>query len=678
MSDEKDRIDVNVRSRERAEGSLLESDERFDIIVNGVTDYAIFMLDPAGYILSWNAGAERIKGYTAAEIIGQHFSRFYLPEDVATKWPDHELEVARREGRYEEENWRVRKDGSRFWANVVITAVTAEDGRLRGFLKLTRDLTERKQSVETLKESEERFRLLVESVKDYAIFMLDPEGRVASWNEGAHRIKGYTAAEIIGQHFSRFYPPEAVANRWPDHELEIARRDGRYEEEGWRVRKDGSLFWANVVITAVTDENGILRGFAKVTRDLTERRRVESLEEAGRRMNEFLAMVSHELRTPLTSMLGWIRLIRGKRLDAAVVERGLATIERNTLAQTRLIEDLLDVSRIISGKLRLTVEPADLEPSIRAAVDAVRLSAESKNVRLEVVLETDVGLVSADAERLQQVVWNLLSNAIKFTPKGGRVRIELARVNSSAEIRVIDTGKGIEPEFLPYVFDRFRQADPSITREQGGLGLGLAIVQYLVEAHGGTVRAESEGEGKGATFVVRLPLMAVNADRPKASAEAGSGLGVATYECPPELAGVRVLVVDDEADAREMLRVVLDGCQVVVRTAASAADATHLLDEWEADVLVSDIGLPGEDGYDLIRKIRQRPAERGGRIPAVALTAYARAEDRIRALSSGYQMHVTKPVEPAELIVVIKTLISLGARSSPPAAGDPGEPSRES
>ena len=640
-----------------------QSEERFDLMVQGVTDYAIFLLSPEGYVNSWNEGAERIKGYSADDIIGQHFSRFYPPEAIASSWPEHELEVAKVKGRFEDEGWRLRKDGTRFWANVIITAIYDRDRNVKGFVKITRDLTERKQHEDALRQSEERFRLLVEGVKDYAIFLLSPEGYISSWNEGAQRIKGYRSDEIIGQHFSKFYPPESLAKNWPEHELEVAKAQGRFEDEGWRLRKDGTRFWANVIITALYDCTGVLRGFAKVTRDLTERRRAESLIEAGKQMNEFLAVVSHELRTPLNAMLGWVRLLRSGRLDPETFERGLATIERNTLTQAQLVEDLLDVSRIVSGKLVLSVESVDLEGVIQGAVDSVRLAAESKGVRLQIITESGVGMVLGDPSRLQQVLWNLLSNAIKFTPKGGRVRLQLERVDSSVRITVDDTGIGIPPEFLPHAFERFRQADAGVNRTHGGLGLGLAIVKHLVEAHGGTVAAESRGQGMGATFVVQLPIAPIRRENTHLRNTFGPQLG--RFECPSALAGVHVLVVDDEVDAREMIETVLRECKVVVRSVGSAAEALALLDEWRADVLVSDIGMPGENGYELIQKLRQRPAERGGAIPAVALTAYARLQDRMQALAAGFQMHVAKPVEPAELVVVVNSLLEFQGRVVP-------------
>jgi PAS domain S-box-containing protein len=394
-------------------------------------------------------------------------------------------------------------------------------------------------------------------------------------------------------------------------------------------------------------------------------------EAANRAKDEFLATVSHELRTPLNAMLGWVRLLRSGRLEQEAFERGLQTVERNTLAQAQLIEDLLDVSRIVSGKLRLTVETVDLEKVIHAAVESVEIAAEGKGVRLQTVAESAAGVVLGDRTRLQQVVWNLLSNAIKFTPNGGKVLIRLTRVDSSVEITVEDTGPGISPEFLPHVFERFRQADGAITRKHGGLGLGLAIVKHLVEMHGGVVRAESEGEGKGAAFVVRLPVTPVRRESAKAPARPVLDGRRSGFECPSSLAGVRVLVVDDEADTREMLELVLGECEAEVHSVGSASEALSVLDEWDAEILVSDIGMPDEDGHELIRQVRARPASRGGAVPAVALTAYARFEDRMRALAAGFQMHVAKPVEPAELVMVIHSLLEFKGKVLPSNDSEP-------
>jgi PAS domain S-box-containing protein len=1142
-----------------AGGSVTEAAARVDrenpfrIIVEQVSEYAIFLLDPKGYVRTWNRGAQRIKGYAADEIIGKHFSNFYRPED---RWKcDTELAIATREGRVEDEGFRVRKDGSLFWASVVITCLRDDEGRIIGFGKVTRDITDRRRAAESLRQSEERFRLLVESVKDYAIFMLDPLGVVATWNIGAERIKGYRADEIIGQHFSRFYPEEDVRAGKCEWELEVASREGRFEDEGLRVRKDGSLFWANVVITALRDPQSNLIGFAKVTRDLTERRRAEeetrrlaqlsrerihalaelseglagalsvkdvanavagsgkdfaksdtitlylldeesrtlqlvaergcnptllehirsidgatqnpcyeiglgqapaawirdreeyrrffpdlakadaqgeraqafacvplhaegrtigmlgigfhqqhdfpeeqrefigtfarqcaqalvraqrlqaereaaalaerlrasldttlrsigdaviatdaqgsitfmnevaetltaypeseaqgrplpevfrivnehtraevqnpvekvletggivglanhtvllardgreipiddsgapirsngetvdgvvlvfrdvserkqeearrafledatsalalsldyevtvarvahlavprladwcavdlvvegermprrlavahvdpakvelarqlaakypadpdattgvpnvlrtgkpelyvdvpeelleqvavdeehlriarelhlrsamivplisrgrvlgamsfvfaesgrhygdadlhmaedlaarcanaienallyrseqqarrSADVANRAKDEFLAVVSHELRTPLNAILGWAKLLGNPDFDARRRQSGLQTIERNAVAMAQLVEDLLDMSRVISGKLRLEVQHLEIARVVDAAIESIRPAATAKGVDVSSILDTTVPPMMGDATRLQQVVWNLLSNAVKFSSKGGRVDVVLRRVASSVEIWVSDTGRGIAPAFLAYVFDPFRQEDASSSRARGGLGLGLAITKQLVELHGGRIEAHSEGEGRGARFVVSLPISSIpqaQGDRGKAARQFRKD-GV--YERPPHLRGLRVLVVDDEDDARDLVAIILEDCGCKVTTARSAREAMAKISEEVPDVLLSDIGMPERDGYDLIRDVRSLPRDQGGDVPAAALTAWARPEDRQRMLNAGYSLHLPKPVEPAELVAVVATL----------------------
>jgi signal transduction histidine kinase/ActR/RegA family two-component response regulator len=385
---------------------------------------------------------------------------------------------------------------------------------------------------------------------------------------------------------------------------------------------------------------------------------LQAAEAANRTKDEFLATMSHELRTPMTAILGWAQMLRSNKLKDADFAHALEVVERNARAQTKLIDDLLDISRIITGKLRLDVRIVDLAAVIEAAVDSLRPTAGARAIRLHALLDPQAGPVSGDTDRLQQVVWNLVSNAIKFTPKGGRVQVLLARVNSHVEITVSDSGKGISAEFLPHVFDRFRQADGSTTRVQGGLGLGLSIVRQLVELHGGTVSVESPGEGQGATFIVQLPLMATRRSDPNASERRrhphdGSDT---SFECPPSLTGLRVLIVDDEPDTRGLLRKVLEGCDSEVMTAGSVAEALEAIAQWKPDVLISDIGMPGEDGYQLIAKMRALEAGTADRIPAIALTAYARVEDRVRALNAGFQVHIPKPIEPAELIAVVASL----------------------
>ncbi len=385
-------------------------------------------------------------------------------------------------------------------------------------------------------------------------------------------------------------------------------------------------------------------------------------ENANRLKDEFLATVSHELRTPLNSILGWATMLRSGNFDAATTARALETIERNARSQAQLIEDLLDVSRIVSGKLRLDVRPIELGPIIEAAVEAVHPAAEAKEITLRQVIDSNAGAISGDSERLQQVIWNLLTNAIKFSPKNSRVELRLERVGSFIQIIVKDSGKGIEPEFLPHVFELFRQAEGQITRAQGGLGLGLAIVSKIVEMHGGTVKAESPGENKGATFTIQLPLRGVqtmetllpdNTKQIHPAAENGNNFYLKNL---PSLAGLNILAVDDQPDTLDMIETVLASCGAVVKTAHSAQEAFAKLQTWLPDILIADIGMPGEDGFSLIQKVRKLSDAAGGKTPAVALTAFARVEDRLKTLSTGFQMHVPKPVEAAELVVIVASL----------------------
>jgi PAS domain S-box-containing protein len=669
---------VSGKQPDQRNQDLAQSEERFRLLVQGVKDYAIFMLDPQGQVLTWNSGARLIKGYEAHEIIGAHFSRFYPPEALARDLPGHELRVASAEGRFEDEGWRVRKDGSMFWANVVLTAIYDDDRKLIGFAKVTRDLTQRREHEESLRQSEERFRLLVEGVKEYAIFMLNVDGTVATWNAGAARIKGYSADEIVGQHFSRFYPQEVIDSGWPEHELEVAAAEGRFVDEGWRLRKDGSRFWAQVTITALRDESNRLRGFAKLTRDLTERKRTEALEASGaerdalleaernarmvaqrtaRVKDEFLATLSHELRTPLNAILGWTQLLRARdEPEPQEFRRGMEVIERNARAQVRLIDDLLDLSRIMSGRFRLDVQQVSLVEIVKAALDSIEPAAQTKGVRLESILDPQSVIVSGDPSRLQQVFWNLLSNAVKFTPRGGKVQVLLQRVNSHIEFSVSDTGIGIPHDFLPRVFERFSQKDSSTHREFGGLGLGLAIAKQLTELHGGSIHAKSMGEGLGATFVVVLPLIILDKDGDTAKRVHPAAAEMSSAIPVPRLNGVRALIVDDEADALELIRRVLEGQGAQVTTVDSGDEALRILETSQPDVLISDIGMPGVDGYQFMK--RMRAAEpKGRRIPALALTAFARPDDRKHAILAGYQAHLAKPFDMAELAIVVAGLV---------------------
>ena len=384
---------------------------------------------------------------------------------------------------------------------------------------------------------------------------------------------------------------------------------------------------------------------------LREQRARAEAEAANRIKDEFLATLSHELRTPLTALLGWACLLRGSGRDDTILDQGLEAIERNARIQTQLTDDLLDVSCIISGKLRLDVRPVEISSVIDAAISVVRPAADAKSIQLTYSHGPAIGAISGDSARLQQVVWNLLSNAVKFTPEGGRIEVRLERLNSHARLTVIDTGQGISAEFLPQVFDRFRQADSSTTRGYGGLGLGLAIVRHLVELHGGTVHAASQGAGQGTTFSATFPLLAVRLD---AAVMAHNGKDLCN--CSPALNGLRVLVVDDEADTRLIISTVIARTGAEVKACQSAREALEILEQWRPDVLMSDIAMPGEDGYSLINKVRSLPAERGGNIPAAAFSAYAREEDRKSSLAAGYHMHIAKPVSSSQLVETIAHL----------------------
>jgi PAS domain S-box-containing protein len=651
--------------------------EELGPLVNAVVDYAIFLLSPTGEIRSWNAGATRTMGYTPEEAIGSHFSRFYPEEDLANEKPANELRVAAEKGRIEDEGWRVRKDGTHFWANTVITALRGDDGTLRGFAKVTRDLTQRRADAEHLRQSEEMFRLLVESVQDYAIFMLDPNGRVISWNLGAQRVKQYKREEIIGQHFSVFYPPEDVASGKPQHELEVAIREGRVEDEGWRVRKDGTRFWANVVITAVFDGKGETRGFAKVTRDITARREAEETrralleqrearvlaeeekrraeasfhdaQEANRAKDEFLMTLSHELRTPMTAILGWARLLPTIPTSDPAFREAVASIGRSAHLQAKLIDDVLDVSRIVSGKLRLTVANVDVVRVLQDSVEAVRASAQAKQIDLATSYAPDVGNATLDPTRLQQIVWNLLSNAVKFTSKGGSVNLSAKRTGSQLQITVTDSGEGIAPQFLPHVFEPFRQAESTATRVHGGLGLGLSIVRYLTEAHGGSVSAESQGRGRGSRFNVTLPIRAVQEAIPRSEGGADATVRFPTYAA---LTGRNLLVVDDDRDGRELIAAVLRQGGAKVKSVDSAAAALEYVETNPVDLIVTDIAMPEMNGYMLRSRLRERKELES--VPIVALTAFPGAA---AGEESTFAAFLRKPIDPFELTEKLNDLL---------------------
>ena len=485
------------------------SDADYRLMVDAVGDYAIFMLDPQGRVRSWNAGAQRLQGYSQEEVLGRSFEIFYPQDVIDSGLPRQELDVALRTGRVEDEGWRLRKDGSRFWANVIVYPLLDADGNNRGFVKVMRDRTSHREQEELLRQSEEKFRLLVEGVRDYAIFMLDPVGHVISWNLGAQINKGYIAEEILGKHFSVFYPQDKIDQAWPQKELELALRDGRFEDEGWRLRKDGSRFWANVVITALYDEHGRHRGFAKVTRDLTERRRVDILEDEGRQLTQFLAILGHELRNPLAPISNAVSILSMEESPSPRLQLVRDVLSRQVDHLSHLVDDLLDVGRIVSGKVHLQRVPVLLQEIVDEGLEAVAPTMQKHGHSLDARIDESPLWVSGDKVRLVQVLTNLLNNACKFTPDGGRVLVDLKRRGNHAELSVSDTGCGIPPQELQYVFKLFAQGhDVAMTGHGSGLGVGLNLVHQMVVRHGGEVSAFSTGEsGQGAEFVVRLPLI---------------------------------------------------------------------------------------------------------------------------------------------------------------------------
>jgi PAS domain S-box-containing protein len=607
--------------------------------------------------LAVNDAAVRHYGYSRAEFLDMTIKDIRPPEDVKTL---EEYLASDDPHSNNAGEWRHRKkDGTVI--NVEITANRLSFGGRSAEFVLVHDVTENKKAETALRISEDRYRDLVDNSHEL-ICTHDLEGRVLSVNPWAARVLGYPQNSLVGINIRDGLLPEY--------------RD-KFDEYLHTVKTEGSARGVMKVRTATGEirlweyyntlrtegvEKPIVRGMAH---DATERRqalkrekeaRLEA-EAANRVKDEFLSTLSHELRTPLTAIMGWADLLLHGDIEPEKQPQAIETIFRNANSQCQLINDLLEVSRIITGKLRLEFVACELNSVIEAAAESIRPTAEAKGVRLQVLLEPNVGFVFGDRERLQQIVWNLLSNGVKFTSKGGMVQITLQRSNSHVEIAVSDTGVGIKSDFLPHVFDRFRQADGSTTRTYGGLGLGLAIVRHLVELHGGTAWAESAGENQGSKFTVRLPAMTAY---DQTVAEEFRKPAIAETEVRDQqlasLDSLRVLVVDDEFDARSLLSMMLERCGAKVVAVSSAREGLESIENWKPDVLIADIGMPVEDGYGLIRKVRALPKERGGHTPALALTAYARTEDRVRALSEGYQVHLAKPVDRFELAAAVASL----------------------
>ena len=620
-------------------------------MAESVLDYAIFMLDPGGHVISWNPGAARAKQYAAHEIIGKHFSIFYTQADIERKWPQLELQRATRDGRLEDEGWRVRRDGSRFWAHVVITALRDASGKLLAFSKITRDISERKRQEEELRRSEERFRLLVEGVQDYAIYMLTPDGTVTSWNGGARRIKGYEAHEIVGKHFSRFYRAEDIDAGKPWGELAMAREHGRAEDEGWRVRKDGTRFWARVVVTALRDADGQLHGYAKVTQDLTQQRQSAALEVAARQVHDFIAVLAHELRNPLAPIRNAAHLLAVATPGAQEFEVARLAIDRQSAQLMRIVDDLLDIGRITRGALSIHPQRVDLRDIVARAIEAARPGIDSAGHQLSIQLPPEPVFLQADELRVTQALTNVLNNAARYTDAGGKIALSLRRERQDqnyseeadqlawASLSVRDTGRGIDPQFIASIFGMFVQGRHAASRSQGGLGVGLALARAIIELHHGTIEARSEGAGKGSEFIIKLP---VEAARPAAAPEqpkrpAHGRASVAR----------RVLVVDDNVDAAAMLAALIRQLGHEVEIVHDGSAALRAVEGYRPEVILLDIGMPGMNGFEVAQRLREL-----GRVPRlriVAVTGWGKPEDRQRSREAGFDMHLIKPVELSEI-----------------------------
>ncbi|MDB6076734.1 MAG: sensor histidine kinase, partial [Akkermansiaceae bacterium] len=612
----------------------------FDQLVAAVEDYAIFTMSPTGEILDWNLGARRIKQYAPEEIVGRHFSTFYSAEDIAAKLPELELETARRTGKFADEGWRYRKDGERFWASVTITPIVV-GGELEGFLKITRDLTERKIAAESLRESEERFRLLLENIQDYAIFTLDPEGHVMSWNLGARKIKGYEPEEIIGRHFSVFYPADLAALRLPEKLMRAAVVEGHAEHEGWRVRKDGSRFWGNVVLTALRNGEGELRGFAKITRDLTDRRKAEAMMETNHHKDAFLATLAHELRNPLAPILPGLEIIQQVAGDAEKVQSVAAMIERQVGQMKHLIDDLLDISRITTGKIALRKAPAILSDVVQLAAESMEPAMNAAGHRFVVRIPRETVRIEVDSHRISQVLSNLLSNAARYTEPGGTIMLE-ATVDGaeSLSISVADNGRGIPFEAQSSIFNLFEQGNAGVSE---GLGIGLTLVRKITELHGGNVAVFSEGEGKGSTFLIYLPVVtSVEAAAAPSLPRVADGEDGARRR--------RILIADDGRNAADILGMFFEMEGFETKVVYDGVEAVEIAAGFQPDIACLDLGMPRLDGFGAAREIRAM-------IPGVfliALSGWAASEDRQRSREAGFDVHLVKPVKPDELREVIE------------------------
>lgn len=692
---------LRIRQRQAEVRDAIVARGHLAAIVESSED-AIVSKTLEGIILTWNDGARRLFGYEAAEAIGKPITMIIPPDRL-----DEERSILERLRRGERiahfETVRIAKDGRQVDVSLSVSPIRDGSGRIVAASKSARDIGGRKSAEEALREEHRTVELLntignrlaaeldlgrlLQAMTDETTALTGAAFGAFFYNTVDERGGSYTLYTLSGaprEAFEKFPHPRATAIFEPTFSgTEVVRlgdvtRDPRYGQNApYRGMPEGHLPVRSYLAIPVRSRSGDMLGglffghpesnmftsrherlavgvAAQAAVAIDNARLVEALRDEHRRKDEFIAILSHELRTPLNAILGWTRVLRAGEAGMRHLGEALEVIERNSKAQAQLIDDLMDISRIVAGKLRLDVQRVDLVAVLDSAIDAVMPSADAKGIRVNRVFDSLVGSVSGDASRLQQVFWNLLANAVKFTPKGGRVQVLLERVNSHVEVSIIDTGQGISPDFLPRVFDRFLQMDSTTTRRHGGLGLGLAIVKQLVEMHGGTVRAKSPGEGAGATFTVMLPIVAIHEER----SQPGGPWKAEPSEDRLEadlLAGIEVLVIDDDQDARDLIAQILASSGASVSLAPGAREALGRIEAVRPDVLISDVGMPGMDGYEFLREVRRMHPAR--ELPAAALTAFARAEDRKRALLAGFQTHIAKPVDPAELVAVVASLI---------------------
>jgi PAS domain S-box-containing protein len=637
----------------------------FEVTLASIGD-GVITTNTEGRVTFLNPVAESLTGWTNAEAHGQPLENVFriINEDTREAAENPALRAIEEGVVFGLANHTllVSKSGKEISIDDSGAPIRAGDGKLLGTVLVFRDITERRRG-------EQAHALLAGIVdsSDDAIVSKSLEGIITSWNAAAERMFGYSSSEAVGKSITIIIPPEL---REEETSILSRLRQGQRIEHFETVRraKSGERINISLTVSPIRNKSGEIIGASKIARDITDRIRAEEertrllaseraarehAEAASRAKDEFVAMISHEIRSPLNAILGWAQILRQGTLDSTARENAIESIERNARAQAQLVSDLLDISRAITGKLRIDARPVDITSSLDAALESIRPAAEAKAIKIEVQHESYPTLITGDADRLQQVFWNLLSNAVKFTPRRGRVTVKIARLNSHLEITVSDSGAGIGKDFLPFIFKRFTQADTTSARKHAGLGLGLAIVRHLVELHGGIVTAESGGEGKGATFRITLPVRAIH--ERDADLKDRDLVPINAIADRIVLDQLRVLVVDDEVEARELLKMMLGAHGAEVQAASSAAEALSLIDEWQPAIIVSDIGMPVQDGYTFIKNVRGLESDRRN-VPAIALTAYARLEDRMRALAAGFQMHVPKPVEATELVMVIASL----------------------